>query len=135
MSSKPKIVPIRANVILTASDVGHRFTSEGFDEGAFLFDWDAKENGAVLNIKFAFAKDRNLDVTDANWFSQMQASDDAISVLTEKSFTFTATAIQKFRFVISLPLMDVATRVQVFETSTIKGDLAIDAVGTSIGRH
>jgi hypothetical protein len=139
MGSPPKIVPnIRAEAVLPAAgaEEGHRFVSAGFDEGVFLLHYRPREVGAVLNVRLSFAKSKTEDVASGTWYKQMHAPDDATSALESKSYTYTSTIDNGYEDIaLSLPLMDKAVRIEVWEVSTVKGDLAIDAVGTSLGQH
>lgn len=137
MSSDPKVIAIRADAILqeAASSEKHKFVCATFDEGAFLFKHTAAEIGAILSIKLSFALEKNADPDSGDWYSQMYAPDDAVAALVVKEYTFTAAAAQAYLYSLSIPLMDKAVRVEVSEASTAKGNLAISAVGTSIGQH
>lgn len=137
MSSNPKNVKVRVDTILqlVGSAEFHAFPVAGFDEGVFLFDYETKHADAILSIKFAFADVRDQAAGAGDWYDQMYAPDDAVAALVVKEYTYTPGAIGTFFFSLPLPLMDSAVRIEVSESSTTKGDLKIDAVGTTIGRH
>jgi len=133
MSGSVTAKTLRTDLILTASYVAATHLSvNSKDQAVFYFTYDPAEIGAVLEWKFSFNND---DGTGTFFDETVESVDTATGLSTRvaKTHQFVSLGTVETNFEVAIPVAENFVKLEVKETSTLKGDLALAGIANVIG--